>query len=51
MTVDYAQISSTVDQRPTVTTPVLITLNQNDEISGIEHSEKNPGDVKLEKKK
>ncbi len=45
MTVDYAQISSTVDQRPTVTTPVLVTLNQNDEISGIEHSEKNPGDI------
>jgi len=45
MTVDYAQISSTVDQRPTVTTPVLVTLNQNDEISGIEHSENKPGDV------
>ncbi len=47
MPVDYAQISSTEDQRPTVTTPVQITLNQNDSISGIEHSTSNPGSIRI----
>ena len=47
MPVDYAQISSTEDQRPTVTTPVAVTLNQNDSISGIQHSVENPGTVKI----
>ena len=42
MPVDYAQISSTEDQRPTVTTPVQVTLNQNDSISGVEHSAEQP---------
>ncbi len=40
MPVNYAQISSTEDQRPTTTNPVQITLNQNDSISGVEHSAK-----------
>ncbi len=47
MPVDYAQISSTEDQRPTVTTPVAVTLNQNDSISGIQHSVENPGTIKI----
>jgi len=33
MPIDYAQISSTEDQRPTVTTPVVVELNQNDSIT------------------
>ena len=47
MPVDYAQISSTEDQRPTVTTPVVVELNQNDSISGIQHSVENPGTIKI----
>ncbi len=47
MPVDYAQISSTEDQRPTVTTPVAVTLNQNDSISGIEHTAENPGTIRI----
>jgi len=47
MTVDYAQISSTEDQRPTVTTPVQVTLNQNDSISGVEHSVEQPGTIRI----
>jgi len=47
MPVDYAQISSTEDQRPTVTTPVQVTLNQNDSISGIEHSAEQPGTIRI----
>jgi hypothetical protein len=38
--IDFAQISSTEDQRPAGTSPVAITMNQNDEIQGIEHSTK-----------
>ena len=47
MAITYAQICSTEDQRPSETSPVLITLNQNDEISGIEHSAENPGDIRI----
>jgi len=47
MPVDYAQLSSTEDQRPTVTTPVQVTLNQNDSISGVEHSAEQPGTVRI----
>ncbi len=32
MAITYAQITSTEDQRPSGTLPVLITMNQNDEI-------------------
>ena len=42
MPVDYAQISSTQDQRPTVTTPVQVILNQNDSISGIARVQTDP---------
>jgi len=48
MPVDYAQISSTEDQRPSTTTPTQITLNQNDSISGIEHSAESPGTIKIQ---
>ncbi len=47
MAITYAQITSTEDQRPSGTSPALITLNQNDEISGIEHSAENPGDIRI----
>ena len=47
MPIDYAQISSTEDQRPTVTTPVVVELNQNDSISGVEHSAENPGTIRI----
>jgi len=47
MPIDYAQISSTEDQRPTVTTPVQVTLNQNDSISGVEHSAEHPGTIRI----
>jgi len=45
MPIDFAQISCTVDQRPATTTPVPVTMNQNDAISGIEHSTHNPADI------
>jgi len=44
---DYAQISSTEDQRPSVTTPVQVTLNQNDSISGVGHSAEHPGTIRI----
>ncbi len=47
MAITYAQITSTEDQRPTGTSPVLVTMNQNDEISGIIHTSENPGDVRI----
>ncbi len=47
MPIDYAQISSTEDQRPVVTTPTVVTLNQNDSISGIEHTAENPGTIRI----
>ncbi len=48
MPIDYAQITSTEDQRPTTTTPTQITLNQNDSISGIEHSAEHPGTIRVQ---
>ncbi len=48
MPIDYAQISSTEDQRPSTTTPTQITLNQNDSISGIEHSAEHPGTIRIQ---
>ncbi len=48
MPINYAQISSTEDQRPTVTTPVQVTLNQNDSISGVEHSAEQPGTIRIQ---
>jgi len=48
MAITYAQLTSTQDQRPSGTSPVLVTMNQNDEISGIEHSAENPGDIRIQ---
>jgi len=47
MTVEYAQIISSKDQRPSSTEPVPVLMDQNDQISGIEHSIEHPGDIKI----
>ncbi len=47
MPIDYAQITSTEDQRPTTTAPTQVTLNQNDSISGIEHNAEAPGTIRI----
>ena len=50
MITDFAQISSSEDQRPNTTEPVTITMNQNDAISGIEHDTvSNPQDIVITK--
>ena len=45
MTVEYAQIISTLDQRPDTTDPVPVFMDQNDGISGINHSIEHPADI------
>jgi len=45
MPVEYAQIISTLDQRPNTTKPVPVLMDQNDEISGINHSIDHPEDI------
>jgi hypothetical protein len=45
MPVEYAQIISTIDQRPDTTEPVPVFMDQNDAISGIEHSIDHPADI------
>ena len=47
MTVEHAQLISTLDQRPNTTDPVFVTMDQNDEISGIEHSSDHPADIRI----
>ena len=47
MPIEYAQIISTIDQRPNTTDPVPVFMDQNDEISGIEHSTEHPADIKI----
>ena len=47
MTVEYAQIISTIDQRPETTDPVPVFMNQNDSISGIEHNITHPADINI----
>ena len=47
MTSEYAQIISTLDQRPETTEPVPVLMDQNDAISGIEHSSEHPADVRI----
>jgi len=47
MTIEYAQIISTKDQRPSTTDPVKIEMDHNDHISGIEHSLDSPGDIQI----
>ena len=47
MPIEYAQIISTIDQRPETTEPVPVFMDQNDQISGIEHSNDHPGDIRI----
>ncbi len=47
MTIEFAQIISTLDQRPETIDPVPIFMDQNDAISGIEHSVDHPADIKI----
>ena len=47
MPIEYAQIISTLDQRPDTTDPVPVFMDQNDEISGIEHSNEHPADIRI----
>ena len=47
MTIEFAQIISTLDQRPDTIEPVPISMDQNDAISGIEHSIDHPADIKI----
>ena len=47
MTIQYAQIISTLDQRPETNDPVPIFMDQNDAISGIEHSNEHPADIRI----
>ena len=47
MTIEFAQIISTLDQRPDTTDPVPLFMDQNDAISGIEHSSDHPADIKI----
>jgi len=47
MAVEFAQIISTLDQRPDTTDPVAVVMDQNDAISGIEHSSDHPADIRI----
>jgi len=47
VTIEFAQIISTIDQRPDTTEPVPVFMDQNDAISGIEHSNERPADVRI----
>jgi len=47
MGIEFAQIISTLDQRPSTTDPVPVNMDQNDAISGIEHSNEHPADIKI----
>lgn len=47
MPVEYAQIISTIDQRPDTTEPVPVFMDQNDQISGIEHTIDHPADIRI----
>jgi len=48
MTVEFAQIISTLDQRPETTDPVPLFMDQNDAISGVTHSVDHPADITIE---
>jgi len=47
MTIEHAQLISTIDQRPDTTDPVPVFMDQNDEISGIEHNTDHPADIRI----
>ena len=48
MTIEFAQIISTLDQRPDTIDPVHIVMDQNDAISGIEHSSEHPENIRIQ---
>jgi len=48
MTIEFAQIISTTDQRPNTIDPVPVFMDQNDAISGIGHSIDHPADINIE---
>ena len=47
MPIEYAQIISTLDQRPDTTNPVPVYMDHDDEISGIGHSTDHPADIQI----
>ena len=47
MAIEFAQIISTIDQRPNTTDPVPVSMDQNDAIAGIEHSNDHPADIRI----
>jgi len=47
MTIEFAQIISTLDQRPETIDPVPVFMDQNDTISEIEHSSEHPADIRI----
>jgi len=47
VTIEFAQIISTIDQRPDTIEPAPVFMDQNDAISGIEHSNESPADVRI----
>ena len=47
MPIKYAQIISTLDQRPDTTEPVPVFMDHNDQISGIEHSLDKPANIRI----
>ena len=47
MTIEFAQIISTIDQKPNTLDPVPVDMDQNDAISGIEHTNEHPADVRI----
>ena len=48
MTIEFAQIVSTKDQRPDTTDPVFVVMDQNDAISGIEHTPDRLSDIHIQ---
>ena len=47
MTIEFAQIISTIDQRPNTTEPVPVFMDQNDAIAGIIHTNEHPADIQI----
>ena len=48
MPIEFAQIISTLDQRPDTTDPTPVYMDQNDAIFGIGHSIEHPADINIE---
>ena len=47
LTIECAQIISTIDQRPDTTGPIHVIMDQNDAITGIAHSNEHPADIRI----